>query len=274
MSQPRLISVVVPTYNQAEYLGACLDSIMFQDYPNLELIVIADPSPDQTSEVLAEFARAVNQDTVSFASKLEEDGEVSRTTHPRYPQIGRRLVIVENHERLGHTPSYNRGFELATGDYCTYVASDDICHPQWLSEMAAPLDQNEADFVYTDMFIFDDQGRILREFKLPDYDFKACFCDWYLCGVSKLYRRQLHERLGYYDPGFTANDHECYQRFALGGVRFKHLAKTLYSVRTHEGRQNDVHTAASWKKLLAESGGLVRQARAAQGLAAIRSGNR
>lgn len=259
----RRISVVVPTYNQARYLGACLDSIMFQDWPDIELIVVADPSPDETSAVLAEFARAVGEERVSYASNLEEDGTVSRTWHHRYPQRGRRLVIVENEERLGHTPSYNKGFRMATGEYCTYVASDDICHPQWLSRLAGPLERDDADFVYSDMFIFDDAGRILREFKLPDYSFERCFAQWYLCGVSKLYRCELHERLGWYDESYTANDHELYQRFALGGARFLHLAETLYSVRTHEGREHDVHAAESWKRLMAESSALVREARAA-----------
>ncbi|MGE4503957.1 MAG: glycosyltransferase family 2 protein [Desulfovibrionaceae bacterium] len=262
MARPK-ISVVVPTYNQAEYLGACLDSILFQDYPDLELIVVADPSPDETSAVLARFREEWRSAEVSYASRLEDDGCVSRTRHHRYPQRGREVVVLENETRLGHTPSYNKGFRMATGEYCTYVASDDVCHPQWLSEMAAPLERGEADFVYSDMFIFDDAGRILREFKLPDYSFEACFADWYLCGVSKLYRRELHERLGWYDEAYTANDHELYQRFALGGARFLHLPKTLYSVRTHEGRERDVHAAESWKRLMAESSGLVREARAA-----------
>lgn len=48
-AQRPLISVVVPTYNQAEYLGACLDSIWFQDYPNIEIIV------DDALRILREF---------------------------------------------------------------------------------------------------------------------------------------------------------------------------------------------------------------------------
>lgn len=259
--QPALISVVVPTYNQAQYLGACLDSIWFQDYPNLEIIVIADPSPDDTSTVLSEFSRKVKEDVVSYASRLEEDGSVSRTEHMRYRAEGRELVVVENESRLGHTPSYNKGFEMASGEYCTYVASDDICHPGMLSELAAPLAAGEADFTYSDMFIVDDDMRILRQFSLPEYSFEACFCDWYLCGVSKLYRRELHEKLGYYDDDYTANDHECYLRFAMNGVRFKHIPKVLYSVRSHDQRNQDVHSSSSWKKLLAESSGLVGAAR-------------
>ena len=255
-------SVIVPTYNQARYLGACLDSIWFQDYPDIELIVVADPSPDDTADVLREFACAVGQDTASFASRLEPDGSVSRTEHPRYGKEGRELVIINNAARLGHTPSYNEGFRRATGAYATYVASDDICHPQMLSTLAAPLDCDAADFVYSDMFIVDDEMRILREFRLPDYDFKASFCDWYLCGVSKLYRRELHERFGYFDAAYTANDHECYLRFAMNGARFTHVPKVLYSVRSHDGRAENVHSAASWKKLMDESSRLVEKARA------------
>ncbi len=255
------ISVIVPTYNQAQYLGACLDSIWFQDYPDLEIIVVADPSPDQTSEVLAGFRQAVENDTVSYASKAESNGTVSRTEHPRYQGRGRELIIVENQNRLGHTPSYNLGFEMATGKYATYIASDDICHPQMLSTMAEPLEREEADFVYSDMFVVDDAMRILREFRLPDYTFEAAFCDWYLCGVSKLYRTELHEKYGYFDATYVANDHECYLRFAMNGARFLHIPKVLYSVRSHDQRDVDVHSETSMKKLFAESCMLVEKAR-------------
>lgn len=262
MNKAKLISVVVPTYNQSEYLGACLDSIWFQDYPSLEIIVVADPSPDGTNELLSQFRKAVANEKVSHASRLESDGAISRNHYDRYCKAGRELVIIENRKRIGHTQSYNQGFKMASGEYCTYVASDDICHPQMLSRMAGVLDRDEADFVYSDMFIVDDAMRILREFRLPDYSFEACFCDWYLCGVSKLYRCSLHDRFGYYHNDYTANDHECYLRFAMNGVRFRHLPEVLYSVRSHDQRGQDVHSEESWRKLLNESSDLVRRARA------------
>ena len=263
--QHKLISVIVPTYNQAAYLGPCLDSIWFQDAPNLEIIVVNDCSTDHTRQVLEEFEASVAGEKVSYAARYDEDAdEIIRCEHPRYPAQGRRLVVLHNERNMGSTRTYNRGFQAATGDYCTYIASDDLCHPLMLSTLAAPLDADEADFAYSDMFVFDDQGRILREFQLPDYDFSASFCDWYLCGVSKLYRRALHESFGWYNNDFLANDHELYLRFALGGVRFRHVRKTLYSVRTHANREVNVHSSSSWAKLLEESKSLVRKARAAR----------
>ncbi len=258
----RKISVIVPTYNQAQYLGACLDSLWFQDYPELEIIVVADPSPDDTAAVLDAFCHAVARETVSFASRVEPDGSISRTTHKRYTAQGRELVLIRPESRLGHTPAYNAGFRAATGEYATYVASDDLCHPHMLSALAAPLDCDKADFVYSDMFIVDDAMRILREFRLPDYSFSAAFEDWYLCGVSKLYRTSLHRQFGYFDPAYVANDHECYLRFAMNGARFLHIPKVLYSVRSHEQRGVDVHSEESMRRLFGESRDLVYQARA------------
>ena len=258
------VSLVVPTYNQAEYLAACLDSIYFQEYDNLEIIVVADPSPDNTSEVLNDFAKRVGVEEVSSVTGIDESGELIRTTVKRYPQVGRELVLIENEERQGHTPSYNIGFKHATGDYCTYIASDDICHPQMISTMVAALEENDVDFVYSDMFIINDAGEILRRFTLPDYSFKDSFCQWYLLGVSKLYKRELHEKYGYYDPESTFNDHECFLRFAMNGARFKHLPQVLYSVRSHDqhNRQKDVHASDTYyEKLKRESGALVQKAR-------------
>ncbi len=265
---PPLVSMVVPTYNQAEYLGACLDSIWFQDYPNIEIVVVNDCSPDNTRQVLEEFEQAVAKQQVSYASNFNErTGEIERTFHSRYPAQGRKLVILHNEENMGSTRTYNRGFQTATGEYCTYIASDDICHPQMVSQLAAPLISGEADFVYSDTFIVDDDMRVVREFKFPDYSFEQSFLNWYLCGVSKLYRKSLHQEHGWYDVDYLANDHEFYQRIALAGARFKHISKTLYSIRSHDQasrkRHKDVHSSSNWDKLLDESRSLVSEARKA-----------
>lgn len=82
-------------------------------------------------------------------------------------------------------------------------------------------------------------------------------------GVSKLYRRELHLKTGYYDEDYLANDHELYQRFALDGVRFAHVRSVLYSVRSHAGREVNVHSESNWTRLMQESKSLVRQARLA-----------
>jgi glycosyltransferase involved in cell wall biosynthesis len=253
---------VVPTYNQAQYLGACLDSIMFQEYPHLEIIVVNDASTDHTRAVLNDFAGSVAGGLASYASGYDQASDkITRTTHHRYPQRGREIVIIHNPKNLGSTATYNIGLKRCTGDYCTYVASDDMCHPSMISVLVDALENNDADFVYSDMVIVDDGNRVLREFRLPDYSFEASFCNWYLCGVSKLYKRDLHDRFGYHNEAYLANDHELYLRFAMNGVHFQHISIVLYSIRSHEQREENVHSPGNWSRLLRESVGLVLKAR-------------
>ena len=262
ISTSPLVSVIVPTYNQCQYLAACLDSIYFQDYGNLEIIVVNDASTDDTRAVLEAYAIGTEKDQTSFATYFDaQDDHVERTIHKRYPQQGRKLSILHNVTNQGSTATYNRGFAHARGIYATYVASDDLCHPQMISTLIEPLEKNIADFVYADMFIIDDDGRILREFKVPDYSFERCFCDWYLCGVAKLYRTRLCHECGQMDTAYLANDHEQYLRFARAGARFLHVSKTLYSVRSHAGREENVHSSTNWQRLIEESKQLIRTAR-------------
>jgi len=257
------VSVIVPSYNHAEYIGACLDSIYFQDHDDLEIIIVDDFSSDGSREVINAWVEGVDVATASFASRYDEKSDsIDRTEHKRYLRQNRTIKVFMNEKNMGSTWTYNRGFREATGDYCSFVCSDDICHPQFISTLLKPLKKDEADFAYADMFIVDDEMRILREFILPDYDFKACFCDWYLCGVATLYKRSLHEQFGYYDEDAMADDHECYLRFAMGGARFMHVPKTLYSVRSHDNRQVGLHSQGRFNTLLDYSKDLVLKARA------------
>lgn len=199
----------------------------------------------------------------SYASYYDQsNNRIKRNLNRRYRRQHRTIRWIRGTENIGSTANYNRGFKAATGQFCTFVAADDICHPLMFSCLAEPLIAGLADFTYADMFVIDDNGRILQEFVLPDYSFKACFQDWYLCGVATLYRTELHHRFGYYDPSAVADDHECYLRFAMNGVRFKHVLKTLYSVRSHHDRRHGLHEPAHFEKLLDHSKALVLKARA------------
>lgn len=263
MSLP-LISVVVPAYNQARYLRACLDSLWFQDYPDIEIIVVDDGASDDTPRVLEAFQTDLDSLTTSYASRYDlPNDRLERTFHPVYPAAGRRLRLVAHGQNRGLGAALNTGMAASTGTYCTYVPCDDLAYPHMLGSLVAALTRHEADFAYADMLIVNDAMQVLRRFGLPDYSFEACFADWYLCGVCKLYRRDLHERVGGYDENLLAHDHELYQRFAMAGARFVHVPQALLAVRDHPtARQVDIHTPANWNRLIEESKILVNQARA------------
>lgn len=257
------VSVVVPTYNQARYLPMTLDSIWFQDYPDIEIVVVNDCSPDDTAQAIEDYLHAVESEMTSYASDLDEaTGEVKRVYHRRYPPQGRAIKVLTHEGNQGLSAALNTGFSAATGELCTFIASDDMLLPTMVSDLARLLEETGADFAYADQHIVDDQGRILRRFTLPDYTFEDAFCHWYLCGVGKLYKRSLHERFGLFREDLTVQDHEMYQRFAINGAKFVHCPKVLVNLRIHDkDRLVDNHTPQNKARLYRESSDLVRIAR-------------
>ncbi|KAF5042285.1 Glycosyl transferase family 2 [anaerobic digester metagenome] len=258
------ISVIVPTYNQARYLPTCLDSVWFQEWGNLEIIVVNDGSTDDTLSVLERYQYGLDKDKVSFASRYDAATDtVERTFHKRY-DFGQRIFrVIHLEQNSGLSAALNTGFSMASGKLCTFTASDDILLPHMLMELEQAMTSSKADFAYADMHIVDDEGRILRRFTLPDYSFQACFCDWYMCGVSKLYKKELHDKFGLYDSAYTVQDHELYLRFAIGGAKFVHVPKVLMHSRIHaKDRQVDNHSPQGMSRLYRESAQLVLLARA------------
>lgn len=257
------VSVIVPTYNQSRYLPACLDSIWFQDYEEIEIIVVNDGSTDDTKNVFNVYREEVANNKTSFARFYDEEAdELLRSYHDRYPKEGRRLKLVEHDTNLGLARALNSGFRACNGEYCTYVPSDNICYPSMILDMVNTIENQNVDFVYADMLIFSDDGRVLRRFSLPDYSFHRCFEDWYFCGVAKLYKRELHDQWGYYDETLLAHDHELFLRFALNGAQFLHIPRILMGVRDHEkDREVHIHEPGNWNRLIEESKRLVKVAR-------------
>lgn len=250
-----LVTIVIPTFNQVQYLPACVDHCLFQTYPNLELIIIDGGSTDETNVYLEALNNNIETATANPVISMNREGEIIRKKIISYPQ--NRIITIKTFESdIGATRTYNEGFKLATGEYCTYIVGDDIPHPHMIEEMVAVLENQNVDFVYSDMNLVDDDGRIIRQMILPDYDFKSCLADWYHLGVSHLYKTELHNTVGFMDEENykAANDYDHYLRFAMAGAKFVHLPKVLYSIRYHgEDRKTGQHTSKNYQNLLDES---------------------
>lgn len=109
------ITVIIPAYNAAGYLEACLESIAGQTFRAFEVIVIDDGSSDATALISGEFVRR----------------------DPRF-----RLIAVENG---GVSRARNIGIEAARGDYLTFADADDLLHPRALERMLSILKKERAD---------------------------------------------------------------------------------------------------------------------------------
>jgi glycosyltransferase involved in cell wall biosynthesis len=235
------VSIVIPNFNQADYLPACFDHCWFQTYPDLEIIVVDGGSTDGTKAWLAGLEQEIATRTVSpvLAADAAGTGVVRKTcrvyhedTHTAHPR--RELVIVSSAVDLGRVGTYNAGFARATGTYCTYVVGDDLPHPHFVEDLVEVLEATGADLAYADFRVVDDAGQVLRQVRKPEYSFDACFAQWFHLGVATLHRRSLHERVGLMDPAWdTANDYAWYLKMAETRAHFVHVPRVLYSVRYH-----------------------------------------
>ena len=90
------ISVIVPVYNVEEYLRPCIDSILEQTFTDFELILVDDGSPDRCGEICDE-----------------------------YEQIDKRIRVIHQ-ENGGLSAARNAGLDVMSGEYVTFIDSDDL----------------------------------------------------------------------------------------------------------------------------------------------------
>lgn len=111
------MSVIVPCYKVEQYLPNCIESVINQSYPNWELILIDDGSPDQSGNICDEYA--IRDSRIKVIHKLN----------------------------AGVAAARNSGIEMATGDYATYLDGDDFLHPDCLKTLVHIAEQQKADIV-------------------------------------------------------------------------------------------------------------------------------
>lgn len=139
VSRPK-VSVVIPTYNRANYITAAIESVFAQTLRDIEVMVVDDGSTDHTAERLAPFSGRLN-----------------------YVRTGNQ----------GPARARNEGMRRAKGEYIAYLDSDDLYYPFKLQAQAEVLDRYpDVGLVYSDFSAFDDEGWF-DEWHLREYHSSA-----------------------------------------------------------------------------------------------------
>lgn len=135
------VSVVVPVYNVEKYLRQCLDSVINQDYKDIEIIIVDDESTDNSGIICDEYA-----EKYSFIE-----------------------VVHKKNGGLGF--ARNTGIEKARGEYIIFVDSDDTVGKMMITNLLSEIDKNNADTVVGGFRRIDIENRILSEekYKLEEY---------------------------------------------------------------------------------------------------------
>jgi glycosyltransferase involved in cell wall biosynthesis len=205
------VSVVIPAYKIAPFVGETLDSVFAQTFQDFEVVVVNDGSPDTE-----EFERAL----APYASRL-------------------RYFRQENR---GAGAARNRGVGEARGEFVAFLDGDDLWLPTYLEEQLSFIRAGGFDLVYADALLFGDSplaGKTYME-TAPSrgpVNFLSLItneCNVITSGVVA--RRRAVVEAGLFDESLrNAQDFELWVRLARRGARLAYQRKVLLRYRYHEG---------------------------------------
>jgi glycosyltransferase involved in cell wall biosynthesis len=217
MKNNPLVSILIPTYNRADYLGEAIDSALAQTYKNIEIIVHDDASTDSTPTLLAKYS--------------DPRLRIIRTEH--------------NHGMLG---GWNFIVTKAKGQYLKFLASDDLLEPTCVEELLkAALTHPSAVLVTCQRKFIDGVGKVVKKMGFAKHNVIVNGVEhahWILTTLREnkigeptavLYPTKLVKKAGTYDPQFSQfADFEYWIRLLQFGD-LVYIHQPLCSFRTHAG---------------------------------------
>ena len=197
-----LVSIVTPSFNQAPYLEQTIESILAQDYPNIEYILMDGGSTDKSVEIIKKY-----QDRISYWVSEPDQGQ---------------------------SDAINKGFSRSTGEILNWVNSDDLLEPSAVSiAVYYLLKYPESGMVFGDRVYIDGKNNILRAETLPAYRLSDLRWGAYIPQETAFWRRHLFFDLGLLDVELqTAMDTDLWFRMDRA-TKIKHIPAILGRYREH-----------------------------------------
>ncbi len=221
------ISIVTPSYNQAPFIEATLRSVLEQDYPHLEQIVIDGGSTDGTVAILRRYGERYRETRLRWLSEPDE----------------------------GQADAINKGLRLARGEIMAYLNSDDTYLPGALAAVAAWFREHpEVGLLYGDCRVIDAQGRFLRD--MPGHPFslqRLIQRAEFIPQQAAFWRRSVWEEIGGFDTGLHyALDYDFFVR-AAKVCRVAYLPMPLACFRLHGASKTATQEERHWREALTVS---------------------
>ncbi len=216
-----LVSVVIPCLNRAHFLIPTIESILMQDYPRIECIVVDGNSSDGSVEILRQYG-----DRIRWVSEPDK----------------------------GHADAINKGWWMSQGEILAWLNADDVyATPDAVSKVVAYLQNNpQVDVVYGDFSGIAENGELVHGVEKPqEWDLvKAVkYCKYIIPQAASFMRRSILETVGWLDAAFTnGKDHELWLRIGMvGTIRYEpiHVA----SIRDCEGLSQQLDMGSAKVKI-------------------------
>lgn len=200
------VSVVIPAFNHARHLSEAVESVLSQDYPLVELLVIDDGSTDDTCVVLTRYG-----------------GEVAWYSRPN----------------RGQSATLNEGWSCTRGEVLLYLGDDDLLLPRAISTAVAVLEAYPSCIgVYGGFDLIDEHSRLIRRVWPPRVDLTAMLRDFVAPPAAGTFvRRRAWELAGRWDTSLgQVPDYEFYLRALSLGPLIR-IDEPLAAFRVHTGSQ-------------------------------------
>ena len=179
------VSIVTPSFNQASFLEQTLRSVLEQDYPNLEYIVIDGGSSDGSLEIIHKYAD--------------------------------RLAYWQSQPDQGQTDAINQGFARASGEILAWLNSDDLLLPGAVSAAVRALQAHpEAAMVYGDALLINAEGKTIGKFPAAQTDYRKLRRGYvHIPQQASFFRADLWQQVAPLDVSFYfAMDYDLWVRLA------------------------------------------------------------
>jgi len=216
------ISIVTPSFNQAQYLEETIRSVLLQGYPNLEYIIIDGGSKDGSLEIINRYE----------------------------PWLSYRISEPD----LGQSHAINKGWQRATGEIVSWVNSDDWYEPGTLNKVAEYFIENpDKNIVIGDCHLVNQDDLVFDNVFNIEKGFKDIIRFWEVRSIptqpALFFRRKLLDIHGYLDPSLNyAMDYDLWLRFSRQN-RFYHVEQFFANYRFHPGSKGGEQ---EWNRFIPE----------------------
>lgn len=207
-----LVSIVTPSYNQASYLEKTIQSVLEQDYPRIEYIVVDGASTDNSFEIIKKY--------------------------------NDRLAYWISEKDSGQAEAINKGFTRANGDILGWLNSDDYYLPGTISAVVKCFEENpDVVMIYGDMMAVDGDGHITNILKYRQLSLQDLLCFQIVGQPSVFFRRSAFEKTGFLETSFHFMlDHHLWIRLAQQGP-ILHVPQVWSAARYHPQAKNRAKAA-------------------------------
>jgi len=220
MGNNPLVSIITPSFNQAQYLEETILSVLNQSYKNLEYIIIDGASTDGSVEIIKKYENKV----VAWISEKDQ----------------------------GQTDAINKGFALAKGEIIGWLNSDDTFLPDMIEEAVQFFeDHPEMGLVYGAANYIAGSGKVIGKFPAAQTSLEKLKQGYvHIPQQAALFRKSLWDQVGPLDPTFYfAMDYDLWVRLAaVSGI--KYIPKLWANFRLHSDAKTISADDRCWPEML------------------------